>query len=224
MNKLYKITMLLIIIIITTISIFIVYKKTYSNTYTFLSIGDGLSLGLNPSGIKSYSYNDFIKDFLKKRNIKYDYFNYSEKDISIKELTNELNYMNNSILEEYLRKSNIVILSIGENEIKLNKSNISIKEDLEKLIREIKKYNNNICLLSRYYINEMSNIKIDEINKIYKEVSKKYRLKYIDIDYTSLYLSNNKNSYPNLKGYENISFSLIKAMNINNWLYIILIL
>lgn len=213
MNKLYKIVVLLIICLLTTISIFIIYQKTYVDVYTFLSIGDGLSLGLNPSEIKSYGYNEYIKTYFKNKNIKYDYFNYSEKNISIKELTNELIYMNNTILEEYLRKSDIVVLSIGEYEINSNKTIANIEKDLDYLINEIKKYNNNICLLSKYYFNE-DTTKIDELNKTYKELSKKHKLKYINIDYTSLYLTNNNTLYPNLKGYENISFSIIKAMEI----------
>lgn len=216
MKRIYKILILLVIILLTSISIFIIYEKTYTNTYTFLSIGDGLSLGLNPDGIKSFGYNEYIKDYLKDKKIKYNYLNYSEKDISIKELTNELLYLKNDILEDYLRKSNIVILSIGEHEINTNKSSISIKEDLEILIKELKKYNNNICLLGRYSSNKVSNEKINNINNIYKEISKSHKLKYIDIDYIYMYLPNNENLYPNTKGYENISFSIIKAMNIDN--------
>lgn len=214
MKRIQKVLILLIIILLTSISIFIIYEKTYTATYTFLSIGDGLSLGLNPNEIKSFGYNEYIKEYLKNKKIKYNYLNYSEKNISIKELTNELLYMKSSVLEDYLRKSNIVILSIGEEEINKNKTSISIKEDLNDLIKELKKYNNNICLLGRYSSLNVTHEKINKINNIYKELSKSHKLKYIDIDYTYMYLPNKDNIYPNSKGYENISFSIIKAMEL----------
>lgn len=201
--------------VLTSISIFIIYDKTYTNTYTFMSIGDGLSLGLNPNGIKSYNYNDYVKEYLKDRNKEVDYFNYSEKDISIKELTNEIIYMNNNNLKQYLRKSNLIILSIGEHEIATNKTTLSIKEDLERLIKELKRYNNNICLLGRYYFNNKLINKINEINKIYKDIAKDNNISYINIEPISLYLTNNTNYYPSIKGYENISYSIIKAMNLD---------
>ena len=213
MKRIHKVLILIIIILLTSISIFIIYEKTYTPYYTFLSIGDGLSLGLNPNEVKSFGYNEYIKEYLKDKKIKYNYLNYSEKNISIKELTNEILYMKNPVLEDYLRKSNIVILSIGEDEINKNKSSISIKEDLENLIKEIKKYNNNICLLGRYSSHNVTHEKINKINDIYKGLSKSHKLKYIDIDYTYMYLPNN-NMYPNSKGYENISFSIIKAMEL----------
>lgn len=215
MNKLYKITILIIICILTSISIFIIYNKNYTNIYTFLSLGDGLSLGLNPNGIKDYGYNENIKNYLKEKDIKYDYFNYSEKNISIKELTNEIIYLDNQILENYMRKSNLIILSIGEYEISTNKNIDTIKKDINNLIKELKKYNNNICLLSKYNIINQSNNKVEELNNIFKEVSKQNNLKFINIESTSKYLINSKNYYPNSKGYENISYLIIKAMNIN---------
>ena len=214
MKRIQKVLILLIIILLTSISIFIIYEKTYTATYIFLSIGDGLSLGLNPNEIKSFGYNEYIKEYLKNKKIKYNYLNYSEKNISIKELTNELLYMKSSVLEDYLRKSNIVILSIGEEEINKNKTSISIKEDSNDLIKELKKYNNNICLLGRYSSLNVTHEKINKINNIYKELSKSHKLKYIDIDYTYMYLPNKDNIYPNSKGYENISFSIIKAMEL----------
>lgn len=198
------------------ISIFIVYKKTYINKYMYLSIGDGLSLGLNPDGIKSYSYNDHLKEFFKTKNVDLDYLNYSEKDISISELTNDIIYLEDNNLKNYLKNSNLIILSIGEKELKNNDNIITIKKDLKNLIKEIKKYNNNICILSKYYIGIDKKDRVKEINKIYKEISKEYNLIYINIEDTSYYLSNNTNIYPSSKGYEEISKLLIKAINIKD--------
>lgn len=208
--------MLLIISIFTAISIFIIYDKNNIDTYTFLSMGDGLSLGLNPNGIKSYNYNDYLKEYLKAKDQDINYFNYSEKNLSIAELTNDIIYLNNNTLKEYLHQSNMIILSIGEKEINDDKSLISIKEDLSNLLTEIKKYNNNICLLSKYYIDIESTEKIKEINSMYKSLAKEYNITYINIGDISYYLTNKSNHYPTSRGYEEISKLLIKAINLKD--------
>jgi len=200
----------------TSVSIFIIYKKTNPNTYTFMSIGDGISLGLNPSGIKSYSYNDYIKKYLKDNNKEINYFNYSEKNISIAELTNDIIYLNNKILKEYLQKSDLIIISIGEKEINDNKLIKTIEEDLTNLITEIKKYNNNICLLGRYNINEERENLVKEINEVYKKVSKNNKINYINIDNSDYFINNNDYNYPTINGYEEIGKMLVKLIKLNN--------
>jgi len=200
----------------TSVSIFIIYKKTNPNTYTFMSIGDGISLGLNPSGIKSYSYNDYIKKYLKDNNKEINYFNYSEKNISIAELTNDIIYLNNKILKEYLQKSDLIIISIGEKEINDNKLIKTIEEDLTNLITEIKKYNNNICLLGRYNINEERENLVKEINEVYKKVSKNNKINYINIDNSDYFINNNDYNYQTINGYEEIGKMLVKLIKLNN--------
>lgn len=202
--------------LITSISIFIIYEKNNTNTYKFISLGDGLSLGLNPQGIKSYNYNDYIKEYLKKHQKKINYFNYSEKNISIPELTNDIIYLKDKTLKEYIQTSNLIILSIGEKEIEENKSIKRIEEDLINLINEIKKYNSNICLLGRYNTNEEKQKKVKEVNNLYKQISKEYNVIFINIENNTYFKKNNINNYPTVKGYEKIGKMIIKVMNIEN--------
>lgn len=199
---------------VTTISIFIIYEKNNPNAYKFLSLGDGLSLGLNPLGIKSYNYNDYLKDYLESQNKTVKYYNYSERNISIPELTNDIIYLKDKNLKDYLKTSNLIILSIGEKEIDENKDINTIEEDLNNLINEIKKYNSNICLLGRYNVNEKNQSKIKDINNIYKEIAKDNNIIYINIDQNNYYMNNTYN-YPTTNGYKEISNMIIKAMNLS---------
>lgn len=205
--------MLLIIIVVTTISIFIIYDKNNPNIYKFLSLGDGISLGLNPLGVQSYSHNDYIIKYLKNKNKTVKYYNYSEQNISISELTNDIIYLKDEKLKEYLHTSNLIILSIGEKEINDNKNLDSIKEDLNNLIKELKKYNKNIYLLGRYNIKEEEKDNIKKINNIYKQLAKENNIIYINIDNNNYYLKN-VYSYPTTTGYKEISNLIIKAIDL----------
>jgi len=204
---------LLIIIIITSISIFIIYEKNNINSFKFMSIGDGVSLGLNQMGKKSYSYNDYLNEYLNNQKKNVSYFNYSQQNISIPELTNEIIYLKNKTLKEYLQTSNLIILSIGEKEIIDNKSLKIIEENLTNLIKEIKKYNSNICLLSRYNNDENQKIRIKEINRLYHNLAKKNNIIFININ-NSIYLKN-KFNYPSVNEHKKIGKMIINAKNLN---------
>ena len=100
-------------------------------------LGDGVNKG---------SFYQEINKFLTNHNKNIDMYNYSKENLSIKELTTDLIYQNNPTLKEYLIKSNLIILSIGEKEIKDNENILNIETDINNLIQEIKKYNYNICI------------------------------------------------------------------------------
>lgn len=210
MSKIFKIFFLFLIIVFTSISIFIIYEKNNTNSYKILSIGDGLAKKIDSN--KKY-YDDFVLDYLKHRNKNVSYYNYSQEDISISELTNDLIYMKDKKLKEYLHTSNMVILSIGEAEIIKQKSPQEIKEDLDNLIKEIKKYNYNICLLGHYYLNTYNDKLIKEMNKIYKDLAKDNDIIYLNLENIKAYLNTN-NIYPTERGHKEISKLIIKAIDL----------
>ncbi len=216
MRRLYKILILLLIIVVTSLSIFIIYEKNMTNTYRFLSIGDGLAKGLNPDGIKSYNYNNFVEDYLLSKQKKVLYYNYSDRDISISELNNDLIYLKDDILKEYLQLSDMVILSIGEREIKSDISLKEIENDLNDLIRAIKRYNFNICLLGHYHLNSEYDEKISAMNDIYRRVAKENDIIYINTENITYYLNNDNNIYPTITGYREISKLIIQAIELKN--------
>lgn len=200
-NKLYKIAVLVLIIIFTTISIFIIYNKNDPNNFVYTLIGDSINNG---------KYYEEINNYLTNKGKKIDYYNYSKKNISIKELTTDLIYLDNNKLKEYLKKSNIIILSIGEKEISNNEELINIENDLSNLIKELKLHNINICILNR--INGDNNKKIDSVNKIYKNISKENKLIYIDISNVSI----NNDNFPSKTGYKEIGMLINKAIQLKD--------
>ena len=163
-------------------------------------LGDGVNKG---------NYYQEINKFLTNQNKNIDMYNYSKKNLSIKELTTDLIYQNNPTLKEYLIKSNLIVLSIGEKEIKDNESLLNIETDMNNLIQEIKKYNYNICILSKYK-NNINDKKVSEINKIYKSISKENNLIYINIENIPI-LNNN---YPSKKGNKDIGNLIVKAIDL----------
>ena len=81
----------LLILILLSMSVLIIYNETNNRNYNILNIGDSISLGTNSYGIKDYSYIDYYKDYLE--NNKYKVIvnnNYSNKELSIKELLQEI--------------------------------------------------------------------------------------------------------------------------------------
>ena len=54
----------IIFIIILFLSCYIVYNLTYDEKFNYLTIGDGLSSGVNIYNIKQYGYSDYVKDYL----------------------------------------------------------------------------------------------------------------------------------------------------------------
>lgn len=215
MSKVYKIAILFIIVIFTALSIFVIYDKTSSNSFRFLSIGDGLSKGLSPNGIKSYDYSDYICDYLTNKGKSVSNYNYSIKDISISELTNDLIYLKDKTLKEYLQTSDVIILAIGEKEINENKAIEEIEEDLTNLVQEIKRFNSNIFLIGHYYLNNGKDSKIKQINNIYREVAKNNNIVFINIEKVAYYL-NKDNIYPTTRGYREISKLIISAIELKN--------
>ena len=216
MRRLYKILILLLIVTFTSISIFIIYDKNNANNFRFLSIGDGLAKGLNPDGIKSYNYNDYIEKYLKNQEKKVSYYTYADANISISELLNELIYLDDSILKEYLHTSDLIILSIGEEEIYGKQTLEEIETNLKYLIEQIKRYNSQICLLGHYQLNGDRDARIIAMNKIFKRVAKDNDIIYINTENITSYLSHRDNIYPTIRGYKEISELIISAIKLKN--------
>ena len=135
---------------------------------------------------------------------------------SISELNNDLIYLKDDILKEYLQLSDMVILSIGEREIKSDISLKEIENDLNDLIRAIKRYNFNICLLGHYHLNSEYDEKISAMNDIYRRVAKENDIIYINTENITYYLNNDNNIYPTITGYREISKLIIQAIELKN--------
>lgn len=175
-------------------------------------MGDGLSLGINPNTVRSINYSNFIKKYLVSKGKEVLHYDYSKTNFSISELTNDIIYLKDKELKRYLQTSDLVIVFIGEQEIREKIPIKEIEEDMKNLISEIKRYNNNICILGHYYLNQENNPKIKEINNVYRNIAKENNLIFINLE--NLSYKNLINYYPTQKGYEQISKLIIKAIHL----------
>ena len=134
MNKLIKLSTLIIL----SLSVYIIYNKTYNSYYKITNIGDKLSTGINSYGIKEKSYVDYYKDYLSKEKNKViidnTYSNNNQTISNILQLVKE-----NSNIKRKLIDSNIIIITLGYNDLIYSLSIEEKKNDYrrEKIIKEI---------------------------------------------------------------------------------------
>ena len=220
MNKVQK----LLTLILMSLSVYFIYQSTNQKTIKIISLGDGISLGINSYGIKEYSPVEYMKDYLQKQQKAIQIKTYADKEIMIKELTEQIK-TNNTIKRDLL-EAHLLVLSIGYNDViyKLSleesdyfssrKQLTEIKKDYEFLIKEIRKYyKNEIIQIGFYGTNKNDYYCKKELLELNKFFQTQLEISYVDT-YNSLknrkkYFSNPNNNYPNRLGYQEISKKII---------------
>lgn len=236
--KISKKTKALILLLMCGTTFFI-YKNTNYNNITYTVIGDGLSYGIDSYGRKTYSYGDYIKDYLKEKNKLKDYYNqYTSKDMTIEMLLNTLLMDEKKLykstkknISTILRETDYLTISIGLNDLlyqltttnnlteeKVNSIISEIEIKFNKLISEIKKvYNREIYIIGYYDLNinnKLYKMAINKLNNIYKKNKNiTYISTYIISENKDIFLQNNMNYYPNYKGYRLISNKIIDKIS-----------
>ena len=232
-----KIKLLILIIMCSTT--FFIYRHTNYNNITYTVMGDGLSYGIDSYGRKTYSYSDYVKDYLMDKNKLKKYHKlYTKKDMTIEMLHNTL-LMNEKKLYEgkktnikaMLGETDYLTMSIGINDLlyqlsittKLSEEKVdNIINEIEKkfnnLIKEIRTiYNRDIYIIGYYDLNinnELYKTAIKKINNVYKKNKDViYISTYIISDNKDIFLSNHTNYYPNYKGYRLISTKIIDKIS-----------
>ena len=222
-----------LLILILFLSCYFIYNKTSDNKVYYLTIGDSLSRGTNEYGIVTYGYNEYVKDYLEENN-KLEGFNktFTDNDYRIIDIIKILEYnevKDNSSLNRLIKKSDIITISLGMNEIyyKLEKNNQNIYtyidnmiKTYDKLLNYINKFHHEKVFVLGYY-----NVtgKADDIftyaNHKLEELCKKYNYTYVAL---SNILTNNPNYFekkgsfaPNNAGYEKISQIIVENLKNN---------
>ena len=130
-------------------------------------MGDGLIKGINAQNKISYGYNDYVKEYLENKG-KLFFFNNSFYNNKISGLTEDIKnnrtiWNNNKefYIKKILRESDVLVISIGMEELKDNYDKYNINNNyiyfnkmysaIEKLINEIKKYAKGTILFIGYY-------------------------------------------------------------------------
>lgn len=227
MKKILKICFLCII----TLSVYFIYQKTQNATYTVMSIGDKVSLGINSFGARDYSYIDYLKEEFEKEKGKVEIIKkYSSKEQSIRETLHLI--QNTPYIKRDLSDADILIITLGYNDLmyslsieedlspmKLNKITKEIEKDYQELIQEIKKYYHKKIIIVGYF---PSNTKDYYKNKGMEELNRILKEKEVFIDTYHLleprekYFENPKSYYPNTMAYERIACKIMQKILENN--------
>lgn len=234
-RKHYKLIIFLLVIFV----IFLIYKENHNHYFNYTSLGDGYALGINSYSEIDYGYSDYIKDELltdKRLKLYTKYF--SKKDQSIEHLyesitTNEKITIDSMEinLKQTLRESNLITMTIGLNDLiyhvaitpemseyQLNKIIEEIDNNLNKLIKEIKKYYPKTIYIIGYPNIPIENIYIkegiDKLNELYQNTKGITYIATTDVIYNSDFLNPN-NIYPSKEGYKKIADKVLQKLNKN---------
>lgn len=238
----------LLILFTSVIIVLFIYKATYHKGYNYVVLGDGISSGVNSYGVEDYSYSDYLKDELSNnKRLKFYTKDFAVKGYSINDLYEDI--INNKVIgldgkktsiRKALRESNLLTISIGSNDF-LKLFNYSIDDkvidriksdktyyfkkideivnDLDKLVKEIKKYAKGKIILIGYYNPEFEDNVFDEIvkysNYMVEVMTDDNNIDFIDI-YQEIrdknYFSNPSDMHLNKEGYKKISILLSKKL------------
>ena len=214
----------IIILLLCFFSVFLIFVLFKDNKINYLSIGDTMVRGVNSYNIIGNGYNDYVKNYLKRNNLlrsfNTDYYNNSiigfESDI----VNNKTIVVNNKeyYLKKQLRESDLLVISIGMDELSYYFSNdvYSVHQEFDKMLLNLEDFikvvvdyaKNDIIFIGYYNPTKMYDSDIDELF-FYIEDSLMNRLKKYNVDYISLYetikngnyLDNDSNHHLNSKGY-----------------------
>lgn len=224
-----------LVLVLTILSIYIIYQNNYNKALNYTSIGDGLSKGIDSYGNIDYGYSDYIKDYLQENNLlKFYTKDFSSEEMSITtlkstiQLDKKVEYKNTKInIKSILSESDIITMSIGLNDLiykmsildttsiqKIDKIVDSVYNDFSSLITEIKKYYKEDIYVIGYYTSSKYSYKINYgIEQLNKKYQKDENITYIATDYflnkNEKYLLNPNQYYPNSSGYQVISSKIL---------------
>lgn len=220
-----------IILIIALISIsFLIYNKFHDDKIIYLALGDEYVLGKTPFEKYNLSYSDYFSTYLKSINKLKEYDkSFSKNDYRVVDLINDIKNNvkndNNEYLNQKILKSDIITISIGNNDLlykieneKINKNTFdyidSLFIDMNYLIEIIRKISDCKIFIVGYYYNDMNEKLSDYIYMNYKSLEKYNNVYYVDIRSDDIrYIPNKNNNYPTLEGYNNIYNRILGVIN-----------
>ena len=176
---------IIFILILICLIVFLIYKKNIDNKIYYFNIMD------NKYNFETYDklLNKSIKNIEK-------YVNYCESDLRIIDLINNINdniTINKKNIQNILIKSDLITISIGNNELnyKLNNNDITyiydyideLVKDIKKLIQLIRKYSKERIYFIGYYIDNENYFEvINYLNERIKDICIKNNIVFISVN------------------------------------------
>ena len=197
---------------------YLIYELTDNDNLTCLVIGD------------SIADNIYLRENKKINNYNNQFINKDHRMIDLLHIikyNEEINYQNNTIsIHQLLKQSDIVIISIGMNDIyaKLedDPKNMytylnEMVNNMELILDEISRYKNaKIIVLGYYNIFEKKNDLFIYINYKIKRITEKHDYIYIDtnknLNNNQKYLLKNNQFYLNDHGYQEINELIVEKL------------
>ena len=135
---------------------FIIYKANANNLIDYMSIGDSFDLGINSYGNNTYSYRDYLKNYLNNNNLLHNTsFYYSKTNYKIEDLLNDIKINKEIIyndktynIKKELREADLITIAIGLDELISIRETDNITSDIyikvDKFIKNMEELVNNI--------------------------------------------------------------------------------
>ncbi len=185
----YKI---LIILFISFVLTFLIYYSLSNNcNINYLSIGDGVASGETPYHIDGISYNNYLLE--EMATIK-TYNDYSFQNNNISKLITIIEKnkkVNNTYIKQLIHNANVITISVGMDEIVKYGITDEVNEEYlhtfiiqyEKLIKQIRKINDNQIIIIGFYDNTyLSKSTIIILNSHLANIADKYNAVFLDIN------------------------------------------
>lgn len=220
------------ILILLLLSVYGIYHFFKTDKINYIALGDSVAEGMNPYGEVGYSYTDYLAELLQKdHKLSYYTKKYTKSGYVTEDIIRNLQTNNN--LKKDLRESNLVTISIGANDFlhkidlkSLDVSNIiglknkvtEVLPDIEKCIKEVRKYAKDDIIIVGYYnpipflfntsgndLDELFAYIDDEYNKIANNNNCRYLSMYQLFKKNTNFLPNPADIHPNLDGYQEMA-------------------
>ena len=219
-------------IILTILGLFLIYRHFDNHQINYVSIGDGLIKGMNSKNQINYGYNDFVKEYLKRKG-HLSSFNNSFYNNKVSGLTEDVKKNrtiwegnNEYYIKKLLRESDMLVISVGMEELSNNYDKFNMEHnyiyfnkmyvEIEKLITEIKKYAKGTIIFVGYY--NPTTYYDSKTDEFFCDIDIKLnRLMMVnDISYIDMYEMVKGNRYKdnldtpflNIRGYEKLAETL----------------
>ena len=216
-----KIFLFLILSVIISI---IIYDYTKNKKLDILIIGASVASGDTIYGNSGISYNLFLKEYLKNKNLRNYDLTYVKNNMTVRDfnyLFSENNEINDKHLQNRIKEAEIIIISLGQDELvgnsKINNlKNIERKQfynSYKKLLLNIRKISNEKIYIIGYFGNKINQLNEIENNLI--KIANKYNCKYLKINNIILeadYFDSEK-THLNYKGHKKIFRKLKSEIN-----------
>lgn len=215
-----------ILILIICLSCYFVYNVTKDESLYYLNIGDGLAMGITSNNVTTEGYGIKVKNYLyEKERLKGYNDSFTNKDYRITDVLKSIKYhekvvINNDeiTINELLKKSDIITISLGMNELYykllLNKDNIytymdDMLEDMKELLEEIDRYNHKkVIVLGYYNVTGINDDIFTYINYNLYKIANNQGFEFIDLNKylndTSYFYENSNIYYPKKEVYDKI--------------------